>query len=141
MDWGMSAKDKWHLEQTEVLLTPLAIMTDEDVKPLARQIFDEVKAESAKKYGDNIYAETFGNQLVTNEPFMGKRLAAGLTVEDVRNYWNITPLMQRIRNRVIELTDLIEIDVTEQQGKDVVEMVRNRRKRSPRYGEPEAWNP
>jgi hypothetical protein len=141
MDFGMTAKDKWHLEQTEVLLTPFAIMTGEEVVPLARQIFDEVKAESAQKYGDNIYAETLGNQLVTKEPFLGKRLAAGLTMEDVRNYWNTTPLMQRIRNRVMELTDLIAINITEQQGKDVVEMVRNTRKNSPRYGEPEAWNP
>src|SRR5882724_8328968 len=48
----MLSKDKWCLEQTELMLAPLALLGQGDVKPLARKIFDEMKAEAVKIYGD-----------------------------------------------------------------------------------------
>lgn len=53
--FGMSSKDKWLLEQTESMLVPLGLLTGDNVKPLACQIFDEIKTDDVKRYGDNIY--------------------------------------------------------------------------------------
>ena len=50
--FGMSAKDKWHLAQTEIMLTPFAIIMGRDVKPLACELFDKVKAEALQKHGN-----------------------------------------------------------------------------------------
>ena len=74
--FGMSAKDKWHLAQTEAMLTPLALTMETDVKSLARQLFDKVKAEAIQKHGNNIYSESLGDQVISKEPFLAKRLAA-----------------------------------------------------------------
>ncbi len=138
--FGMSAKDKWHLAQTEVMLTPLAIMMETDVKSLARQLFDKVKAEAIQKHGNNIYSESLGDQVIAKEPFLAKRLAAGLTKDDVRNHWNQPMLMQLLQVEVIQMTAFIAIDVAREQGKDLQEVARNRRRTNPEWGEPDAWN-
>jgi hypothetical protein len=138
--FGMSAKDKWHLEQTEVLLTPLAIVMGEDVKSLARKIFDKVKAEAIQKHGNNIYSESLGDQLIAKEPFIAKRLAAGLTKDDVRNHWNQPMLMQLLQSQVQEMTSFIGLLVADRQGKDLQEVARNRRRRNPEWGDPDLWD-
>jgi len=138
--FGMSAKDKWHLEQTEVMLAPLALLMEADIKPLAKQLFDEVRAEASEKYGDNMYLESFGEQMITKEPFTSQRLAAGLTRDDVRNHWNQPLLMQLLQAKVMELTQFIELDVARQQGNDLQEVARNRRRGKPVYGDPDLWN-
>ncbi len=138
--FGMSEKDKWHLAQTEILLTPLATMMETDVKPLARQLFDKVKAEAVQKHGNNIYSESLGDQVITKEPFLAKRLAAGLTKDDVRSHWNQPMLMQLLQAQVLEMTALIALDVAHHQGKDLQEVARDRRRTNPEWGDPDAWN-
>lgn len=138
--FGMSAKDKWHLAQTEIMLTPLAIMMETDVKSLARQLFDKVKAEAIQKHGNNIYSESLGDQVIAKEPFLAKRLAAGLTKDDVRNHWNQPMLMQLLQAQVLEMTAFIALDVAREQGKDLQEVARNRRRTNPEWGDPDAWN-
>ena len=138
--FGMSAKDKWHLAQTEILLTPLATMMETDVKPLARQLFDKVKAEAVKKHGNNIYSESLGDQVIANEPFLAKRLVAGLTKDDVRNHWNQPMLMQLLQVQVLEMTDFIALDVARAQGRDLQEVARDSRRTNPKWGDPDAWD-
>lgn len=138
--FGMSAKDKWHLAQTEIMLTPLAIMTGMDVKSQARQLFDKVKAGAIQKYGNNIYSESFGDEVITNEPFLAKRLAAGLTKDDVRNHWNQPMLMQLLQLEVLEMTAFIALHVAHAKGEDLQEVARNRRRTNPEWGEPDAWD-
>ena len=138
--FGMSAKDKWHLAQTEILLTPLATMMETDVKPLARQLFDKVKAEAVQKHGNNIYSESLGDQVITKEPFLANRLAAGLTKDDVRNHWNQPMLMQLLQAQVLEMAAFIALDVAHHQGKNLQEVARNRRRTNPEWGDPDAWN-
>lgn len=138
--FGMSAKDKWHLEQTEEMLAPLAAVAGAEVKPLARQLFDDTKAEVTKQYGDNMYLETFGDQFVKKEAFITKRLAAGLTVDDVRQHRNQTLFLQMLHAKVLEMTAFVAIDAARQQGKDILEVARQRRRTGPQYGEPEAWD-
>jgi len=136
----MSSKDQWLLQQTETMLAPLQLLTGEDVKPLARQLFDEMKADGLKRYGDNIYSESYGDRIVTNQAVLAKRLAAGLTADDVRNHWNQPVLLGLLQAKVREVVDFIVIDIASQSGKDIVAVARDRRKREPKYGDPEAWN-
>ena len=138
--FGMSAKDRWYLTQTEIMLTPLAIMMETDVKSLARQLFDKVKAEAIQKHGNNIYSESLGDQVIAKEPFLAKRLAAGLTKDDIRNHWNQPLLMQLLQVEVLQMTAFIAIDVSRQQGKDLQEVARNRRRTNPEWGDTDAWN-
>lgn len=138
--FGMSAKDKWHLAQAEIMLTPLATMMETDVKPLARQLFDKVKAEAVQNHGINIYSETLGDQVIAKEPFLSKRLAAGLTKDDVRNHWNQPLLMQLLQVEVIQMIEFITIDVDREQGKDLQDVARNRRRTNPQWGDPDVWN-
>jgi len=138
--FGMSEKDKWHLAQTKIMLTPLAIMTETDVTPLARQLFDKVKAEAVQKYGNNIYSESLGDQVIAKESFLSKRLAAGLTKDDVRNHWNQPLLMQLLQLEVIEMTNFIALDVARKQGQDLQEVARNNRRTEPQWGDPDAWS-
>ncbi len=138
--FGMSPKDKWILEQTELMLASVALLTGDNMKPLARKIFEEMKAEAVAQYGENIYSESYGDRLVANESLLATRLSAGLTVDDVRNYWNMPVLLGQIQTKVLDLINFIIIDAARQSGKDIVSVGRDRRKREPRYGDPEAWN-
>jgi hypothetical protein len=137
---GMSAKDKWILEQTAQMVAALAAGTGEPSKALARRIFDETKAEAAARYGDNMYSESNGDRLVQNQAVLAKRTAAGLTVDDVRNYWNTPVLLALIQLKVLELTDFAIIHTAEKAGKGSVSVARERRKTEPRYGDPEKWS-
>lgn len=138
--FGMSAKDKWHLAQTEIMLTPLATMLETDVKSLASQLFDKVKAEATQKHKNNIYSESIGDQVFVKEPFLAKRLAAGLTKDDILNYRNQPLLMQLLQAEVLQMSTFIAIDVARKQGKDLQEAARNRRRTNPEYGDPDAWD-
>lgn len=136
---GMSPKDKWILQQTEQMLGPLAAASGEAVKPLAKKLFEEVKADAVARYGDNAYSEINGDRIVQNKPVLEKRLAAGLTVDDVRGYWNMPVLLSLVRLKVLELTDFVIIDAAQNAGKDIVAVAKERRRREPRYGDPEKW--
>lgn len=138
--FGMSPKDRWTLEQTEILLTPVAILSGENVKTLAKKIFDETKKEGLARYGEKLYSESNGDRLLNNEAVLGKRLAAGLIANDVRNYWNMPVLMGLIRAKILELSEFIVLDVARQAGKDLLSVARDQRKRYPQYGDPDAWN-
>ncbi|MBI3373530.1 MAG: hypothetical protein HY017_17530 [Betaproteobacteria bacterium] len=138
---GMSSKDKWLLEQTELVLAPLAPLIGTNVKPIARQFFEEMKADGIASYGDNIYSESYGDRIVTNQVVLAKRLAAGLTTDDVRNYWNKPVLLTLLHTKVRDFSEFCFIDVARQSGKDIVAVARDQRKRYPKYGDPEAWNP
>jgi hypothetical protein len=123
------------------MLAPLGLLTGDDVKPLARQIFDEMKADGVKRYGDNIYSESYGDRIVTNQAVLTKRLSAGLTIDDVRNYWNMPVLLGLLQAKAREFVEFIVIDIARQSGKDIVAVAHDRKKREPRYGDPEVWNP
>lgn len=143
--FGMSQRDKWHLSQAEILFTPVAKMMGQDGKAQARQLFDAVKAEVVKHMGENAYAENMGDRLIANKKNeVDKRLAAGLTIDDIRGYWNQTPLMLNLQNKLLEMSDFMELDIARQMGKSMDDMqavAAGWRKIKPRWGDPEQWNP
>ena len=48
--------------------------------------------------------------------------------------------MQLLQAKIMELTQFIELDVARQQGNDLQEVVRNRRREKPVYGDPDLWD-
>lgn len=136
-----SSREQWYLQQTEILLAPIAQAMHEDVKPLALDLLQKTKAEATARHGNNIYTETLGDQIIDKQSaILSTRLAAGLTIDDVRSYWNQPMLMQLLQVKVLELVDFITVDVAQQSGKDPAEVVRTQRKTQPRYGDPDAWD-
>lgn len=143
--FGMSPRDKWHLNQVEMMIAPIALSSGQDVKTLARQFFDSTKEEAVKRMGENAYIENYGEKVIANKKeLVEKRLAAGLTVDDIRNYWNQTPLMLEIQSKFLEMSDFMALNVAQQLGKSDQELqaiVAGWRKTRPRWGDPEQWNP
>ncbi len=147
--FGMSARDKWHLEQVEVMMLPYATtIGQKEAKKMARQMFDSAKAELESKYGAAMYAEDIGDKLIaTKKDFVEKRLAAGLSLEDIRNYWNQTFLMRELWFRFLEMPIFMELTKLKQMGKSQDEIdnamdkwAHDLRKTEPRWGEPDQWN-
>ena len=132
--------DQAMLAQTEKMLAAFA-HAGVDVGPIARKIFDEAKAEALDRIGEDIYATTFGDRMIANDAFMAPRLAAGLTVEDVQDYWNRPLLLGLIEFKVREFMDFLAVDIAQQQGESLVEAARERRMSGPIYGVPSKWDP
>ena len=141
---GMSEKDKWHLNQTELMMEPIAKRIGQDPKAMAKEFFEAEKDEVIKRYKDSAYAQNIGERLVASQKEMvAKRVAAGLTLDDIRGYWNQTPLMLNIQNKLMEMGDYIELNVAQQMGKsmdDLERLAAGWRKTKPRWGDPEQWD-
>lgn len=141
---GMSAKDKWHLEQVEVMMAPIAKLIEQDPRAMAKEFFDATKDEVVKKMGNNAYIEDMGERLIAAQKEMiAKRVAAGLTLDDIRGYWNQTPLMHNLQNKLMEMADFMELNIAQQMGKSMDDMQAiavGWRKTKPRWGDPEQWN-
>ena len=148
--FGMSAKDKWHLEQVEIMMAPYAMFTGQkEAKKIAREMFDSVKEGLVAKYGDSIYSENFGDKLIaTEKSVVEKRLNTGLTIEDIRNYWNLSRLYRELQISILnmpmhnELGKLIDMGKSQDEIDNIMQdIVYGWRKSKPCWGEPEDWNP
>lgn len=71
---------------------------------------------------------------------LSERLAAGLTREDIRLYWNQPPLMQRLQARAQDFVIFLIIKNAEESGVDPIETIRNRRKIYLHLGDPKTWD-
>ena len=141
----MAEKDKWHLGQVEVMMGPLAEIMGQDVKQVARQLFDTTKVETAARHGEAMYVENNGDKLIaTRKDFVEIRQSAGLTIDDIRDFWNQTVLMINLQLKFMEMSEVIAMEVECQLAKDKVEtenIIRGWRKKQVRWGDPELWNP
>ncbi|MEO6278349.1 hypothetical protein [Roseateles sp.] len=135
-----NSRDEWFIQQTEALLAPLAQVVD--VKLTALEIFKSTKKELAALKDVDMYSKCVGDRIVSiPSDMLLKRLAAGLTREDIRNYWNQPPLMQRIQSKSQDFSIFIAIKNAEIARLDVIEVIRNRRKTRLWLGDPDTWDP
>ncbi|MGH7870219.1 MAG: hypothetical protein ACREP9_21900 [Candidatus Dormibacteraceae bacterium] len=118
LDFGKSSKDQELLTLTEEMLGAYAAL-GMDVKSIARKLFDDAKVSATQRYGNGIYADDFGDRAIANATFMAPRLAAGLTADDVRAYWNRPMLVGFLELKVREFTDWVTLDMARQQGRDL----------------------
>jgi hypothetical protein len=145
-----ASKDKWHLEQTEMMVKPIAQQFGQDYRSMAKDFFNGAKEEVVKNMGDRAYFEDIGDQMIaqmsTNpkaKEMVEKRLAAGLKLDDIKSYWNQTPLMHHIQSKIAEMPEFMELHIAQQQGKsmdDIQAIAVGWRKTKPRWGITELWD-
>ena len=137
--FDVSSLDGQILLHAEEMLKVLSIYGF-DVKAVAKELFDVTKTEAVARYGDNIYATSTGDRLITNEEVMSPRRAAGLTSEEVQGYWNRPPLLLALEAKIQEHSDFMRMHTAKQQGKDLIAVAQENRRASPIYGSPVTWN-
>ena len=135
-----NSEDQALLKQTEKMLAAFAIAGVE-VVPIAEKIFDEAKAEAEARFGVDIYDRSFGDRMIAKADFMAPRLAAGLAVADVQDYWNRPLLLGLIEFKVREFIAFLVIDMAQMQGDSLIDAAKERRMSEPSYGVPSKWDP
>ena len=133
-------QDQALLKQMEKMLAAFAIAGVE-VVTIAEKIFDEAKAEAESGFGADIYDRSFGDRMIAKADFMAPRLAAGLAIEDVQDYWNRPLLLGLIEFKVREFIAFLVIDMAQMQGDSLMDAEQERRMSEPSYGVPSKWDP
>lgn len=106
----------------------------------AEKIVAEVLAEFRPR-GIDPFSSTQGDEYIKRQDFTAPRVAAGLTLEDIRKHWNRPLLIVMGEFKMREMLNFIFIDVARMQGRDLVEAGREYKKLFPRYGDPRKFDP
>ena len=106
----------------------------------ANKIVTEVLAEFRPR-GIDPFKSTQGNEYIAKETFTAPRLAAGLTMEDIRQHWNRPLLIIFTEVKVREMINFIYVDIARMRGRDLVEAGNEYKRNFPRYGDPKRWDP
>ena len=91
--------------------------------------------------GIDLFKLTQGNEYAAREAFTTPRLAAGLTHEDIRFHWNRPLLIVFCEAKMREMINFTLVDIARQQGRNLVEAGNEYKKKFPRYGDPQLWDP
>lgn len=144
--FGMSDIDKTILNVAEQMLSPYAA-AGINIRSLAKKFFDESKAEllhdhrhDGRHAWRNLYREDLGELLIKNPLYFAPRKAAGLTEQDIKEYWNRPAILVSIGVRINYFLKFVALDIARQQGKDLEEFARTRRRNGPIFGEPTLWD-
>lgn len=106
----------------------------------AEKIVAEVLAEFRPR-GIDPFKTTQGDEYILKQEFTAPRVAAGLTLEDIRKHWNRPLLIAMGEFKMREMLNFIFIDVARMQGRDLVEAGHEYKKIFPRYGDPRKFDP
>lgn len=106
----------------------------------AEKIVAEVLAEFRPR-GIDPFKITQGDEYVRKQDFTTPRIAAGLTLEDIRKHWNRPLIIGMGEFKMREMLNFIFIDIARMQGRDLVEADREYKKTFPRYGDPRNFDP
>ncbi len=137
--FGRSANEKAVINLFALQLEAIGIPSREAVAN-ATKLVDEVLSEIRPR-GIDPFKSTQGNEYVTREQFVAPRLAAGLTIENIRSHWNRPLLVILCEIKMREMINFIVVDMARQQGKDLVAAGNQYKKTFPRYGDPAQWDP
>lgn len=136
--FGRPAREKAVINQISAQLQAVGIAPDA-AKTAATNSVDEVLA-AFKERGIDPFRENQGDLYAADNEFAGPRLAAGLTIEDIRYHWNRPLLYVGVEEKVRQLVNFIAVDVVRQQGGDVKAASDRFKKTSIRYGDPTNFN-
>lgn len=106
----------------------------------ATKIIDEVLQEIRPR-GIDAFKTTQGNEYVVREQYVAPRLAAGLKLDDIRDFWNRPLLLILAEAKMREMFNYLVVHIAHQEGKDLVDAGNRYKKNFPRYGNPAKWNP
>ena len=101
----------------------------------ATKLVDEVLEETRPR-GIDPFKSTQGNEYAERETFVSPRIAAGLTVADIKNHWNRPLLIVLCEMKMRELINFIVVDTARQQGRDTGAASLQYKQKFPRYGDP-----
>jgi len=137
--FGRPAQEKAVINLFALQLESLGLPSAEAVSN-ATKLVDEVLSDLRPR-GVDPFKATQGNEHATREQFVAPRLAAGLTIEDIRFYWNRPLLVIFCEVKMREMFNFIVVDMARLQGKDLVAASQHYKKTFPRYGDPSRWDP
>ncbi len=115
-------------------------LDDASALAAAEKIVAEVLAEFQPR-GIDPFKSTQGDEYVNRQDFTAPRIAAGLTLEDIRSHWNRPLLIAMGEFKMREMLNFIFIDVARMQGRDLVQAGHEYKKTFPRYGDPRKFDP
>ena len=123
------------------LATPLTQigMDDTSAVSAANKIVSEVISEFQPR-GIDPFKSTQGDEYVARQDFTAPRLAAGLTLNDIRNHWNRSLVIVMGKFKMQEMLNFVFIDIARMQGRDLLEAGREYKKTFPRYGDPRKFD-
>lgn len=137
-------KESSALEQAVInnFAIPLTQMGLDDTSALsaAEKIVAEVLAEF-QPLGIDPFKSTQGDEYVNRQDFIAPRLAAGLTLADIRTHWDRPLLIVMGEFKMREMFNFIVIDIARMQGRNLVEAGREYKNTFPRYGDPRKFDP
>lgn len=113
----------------------------EQAKESATSLFDNVKKELlADSPALDLYKRTQGSICASDANYMAPRLKAGLTIQDVRSFWNRPYIVVMCETQFRDMIAFMAIDTARQQGQDVGEAIEKYNRTTVRYGDPAKWN-
>lgn len=115
-------------------------MPGKDAENAGPKYLDELKQDAKNAFRENAYSESLGYEVIKNQKMTAPLLAAGLTLEDVKSYWNIPPVVNMCRMKIREINQMAFYAFVEQQGGDVEVEYKNYIKDNVQYGNPENWD-
>jgi len=107
-----------------------------DAKRLSRELLAKCVSEAEHKGLRNV--RDLGDRMCADPAFMAKRLAAGLTTQDVRNAWNAGFVWVRLQEEASNVSNFpLYRTLVEEQDRSSQEAVRTMRRLLPFFGDPE----
>ena len=137
--FGRPSKEKAVVNLFALQLESLGIPSKQAVSN-ATKLVDEVLADLRVR-GIDAFKSTQGGEHVNNQAFVSPRVVAGLTLEDIKFYWNRPLLVIFCEVKMRELINFMVVDSARQQGKNVEAAGQQYKKTFVRYGNPAHWDP
>ena len=137
--FGRSAPEKAAVNAFALQLEQIGLSEQEAVM-FATKLIDEVLSD-LRSSGIDPYKATQGSEQILKEQFVSPRLAAGLTIEDIRSHWNRPLILVFGEAKLRELFNFVVVHIADQQGKDLVAAGNHYKQTFPRYGDPRKWDP
>ena len=115
-------------------------VTGREAIDAATKIVDDV-LQAIRPHGIDPFKTTQGNDNVAREQYVAPRLATGLRLDDIRDFWNRPLLLILAETKMREMFNFLIVHVADQQGRDLVQAGNEYKKNFPRFGNPTQWNP
>ncbi len=138
---SLSSKEVQCLEQARALLYTLSPAEDALGRRTREKhitdLFFQTRAIVEVRYGDEVCRTNYGDELSADAKFLKSRLADGLSIEDIRSYWN-QPLLMALLIPEIHLLakTLYKESLSKDQKIGTIDAERMFRKSNVFYGNP-----
>ena len=137
--FGRPSTEKAAINSFALQLEQIGLPSSTSIE-FATNLVDEVLG-ALRPRGVDPFKTTQGDEYALREDYTTPRLAAGLTIDEIKMHWNRPILIVLVEVKMREMFNFVMIDVARQQGKDLIEAGNNYKRTFPRYGNPANWDP